>query len=142
MGTRPVPAQGPIRIFPFMVARLGRREPAHERRKRAYLPARNFQLGQRVFVFARIDKLHRAILADADAVLRRLDSAAANALPCLDVFVHRLRSITSPGPGSSRPSSRLRSAVDLRGELPSLLCQILRYAGVHALLHCKLFLSC
>ena len=59
-----------------MLARPGPCESAPECRKSAHFPTYELQLGQRVLVLERVDELHLAVLANLDAVLRRLDSAA------------------------------------------------------------------
>lgn len=55
----------------------------------ACLPARELHLSKRMLVVGCVDELHLAVLADPDAGLRRLDFAAAYALPCLNALDHR-----------------------------------------------------
>jgi hypothetical protein len=45
-------------------------------------------VGERFCMLGRIDHFHATILADADAGLRRLDSSAADALPCFHSVEH------------------------------------------------------
>jgi hypothetical protein len=106
--------QGSIGTFPF--TRLGPRESALECRKSAHLPTRKRELRQPVFVPERVNELNFEVLANSDAGLRCLDSATADALPCLDVFIP-CRPVASPViPGTSVRKYRiaLRASLGFR----------------------------
>src|SRR5512146_906431 len=81
--------QRAIRAFPLAFARAAEREASHEREQRIALAR-----GLRALRFGRVElggihQLDPAILANADAVLRRFQSAAADALPRLHPLAHR-----------------------------------------------------
>ena len=84
--------QHAIRALPLSVARSGKREAPHEPVQRLALARRGLQVVQRPGVFDRVHELHAPILADADAVLRGFDPAAADALPRGDAVERGLRS--------------------------------------------------
>src|SRR5581483_5867414 len=70
-----------VGALPRVATRNAEREPAHERRERVALPRRLRERALGVAMLVGEDQLDAAVLAHADARLRRLDPAATDAAP-------------------------------------------------------------
>ena len=77
--------QRPIRTFPFAFARGGTRDLTDDQFQRACLRLRACE---RRAMLMRVQQFHLAVLANANAGLRSLDLAAADALPGFYGFGH------------------------------------------------------
>ena len=76
--------QRPVGLLPGAGARMGANQPSDERIERGLPGFRGGEPLDETRVLSLRDELNLAVLADADAGLRPLDSPAADALPGLD----------------------------------------------------------